>query len=431
MHYFKKNIYFCRILLSNKTNYMNRNHKLSSLLTLCMLYALCVCAQRQEILSDHIQTLQVVAADRWTSIPVINLHDEAVTISFDDMSHEYHRYAYTIEHCEADWSVSQGLFESEYIDGMYSGLIIEDNEQSLNMATLYTHYALQVPNSQCRLKLSGNYCVTITDDDTQEEIAKARFMVCEPRMGVGFDVATNTDIDFNHAHQQLNVKLQYNNVQVTDPDRQLKVFALQNNRWSTIRQLPRAQYITRDGLQWQHCRELIFPATNEYHKFEYLDIHRNSMGVDHTGFDGSNYHVWVNTDYPRLAYVYDEDANGAFYIRNTYNENNDTESEYFIAHFTYKIDQPFEGDVYLNGMWTYDTLLPQYRMDYDLESRCYHCAIPLKMGYYSYQYVLQRTDGSVVYLPSDGNYYETENAYNCLVYYRPTGGRTDLLYGAR
>lgn len=389
-------------------------------------------AQRHEMLSDHIQTLQVVAADRWMELPIIQLNgDECVTISFDDMTHEYHRYTYTVQHCEADWTPSDGLFESEYIDGMYNSLTIDDNEKSLNMATLYTHYQLQIPNRSFRLKLSGNYCVTISDDNSGELIARAFFMVVNPKFGLHAEVVTNTDIDFNHSHQQLNINLKYNGIQVTDPDRQIKVYALQNNRWSTVRQLPRPQFISREGLQWQHCHELIFDATNEFHKFEYLDLHRNSMGVDRTSFDGQNYHVWVNTDYPRPNYVYDEDANGAYYIRNTYNYNNDTESEYFIAHFTYHISEPFDGDVYLNGMWTNDMLSPQYRMEYDEENKQYHCAVPLKMGYYSYQYLLEKPDATVVYLPSEGNHYETENLYTCLVYYRPTGGRTDLLYGAK
>lgn len=389
-------------------------------------------AQRQEVISSHIQTLQVIGGDRWMEVPVIELNGEdVVTISFDDMTHEYHRYTYSIEHCEADWSVSEGLFESEYIDGMYSSLTIDDYEQSLNMATLYTHYRLQVPNRMCKMKLSGNYRLSIIDDDTNELVARTYFMVCEPKVGIQAELLTNTDIDFNHAHQQLNVSLKYNSVQVTDPERQIKTYVMQNNRWSTLRQLPRAQFISRDGLQWTHCRELIFPATNEYRKFEYLDIHRNSMGVDRTGFDGHDYHVWVNTDFPRPNYVYDEDANGAFYIRNTDDYNNDTESEYFVAHFTYHTSQPFNGDVYLNGMWTNDMLLPQYRMDYDYETQSYECAIPLKMGYYSYQYLLLQPDGNVVYLPTDGNYYETENRYTTTVYYRPTGGRTDLLYGVK
>lgn len=389
-------------------------------------------AQQHEILTDDIQTLQVVANDRWMDMPIIELGtNDVVNISFDNMSHDYHRYTYIIEHCESDWSVSSALFENDFIEGFYNGLTIDDNEQSLNMATLYTHYSLQIPNEQCRLKMSGNYKLTIIDEnDDNTPVVNAYFMVLERRMGVGCEMFTNTDIDFNHSHQQLNVSVQFNNVNVTDPDRQIKTVVMQNNRWTTARTAPHAQMTSREGLKWQHCRDFIFPATNEYRKFEYLDIHRNSMGVDHTDFDGSNYHVWLYTDTPRPNYVYDEDANGAFYIRNTDNYNNDTESEYFICHFTYKIDEPFNGDVYLNGQWTNDRLDEKYLMTWDAAKKMYHCTVRLKMGYYSYQYLLQRADGSVVYLPSEGNHYETENKYTCLVYYRQTGGRTDLLYGA-
>ena len=388
-------------------------------------------AQRHEILSDDIRSLQVVADDKWLELPVIELgSDSHINVSFDQLSHEYHRYTYRIEHCEADWTTSDGLFESDYLDGFYNGLTIDDYAESLNMATLYTHYALQVPNDQLRIKLSGNYRITIIDEnDDSRTVATACFMVAEQQFSVGLEMFTNTDIDFNHGHQQLDIKLQYNNVNVTDPDRQVRLYAMQNNRWTTARQASAPQYKSADGLQWTHCRDLIFPATNEYHKFEYLDIHRNSLGVDHTNFDGTDYHAWIFTDTPRPSYVYDEDANGAFYIRNTDDYNNDTESEYFMAHFTYKISEPFNGDVYLNGQWTNDRLQPQYRMEYDYQQQLYHCAVPLKMGYYSYQYLLQQPDGTTIYLPSDGNFYETENTYMVLAYYRPIGGRTDLLYG--
>lgn len=423
-------MYFC----TNLHHFAKMKHSfrfiLFSICALISAYAPQALAQRHEAFSEQIRSLQVVGGDRWMELPVIQLGgDEVVTISFDDMTHEYHRYTYSVEHCEADWSVSEGLFESEYFEGTYGSQIIENNEQSLNMATLYTHYSLSIPNSNCRLKLSGNYRITITDDNSGEQVARAYFMIVEPRIGVSTETVTNTDIDFNNAHQQLNITLNYNGVQVTDPERQLKTIVMQNNRWTTARTLPRPQYISREGLKWQHCRDLIFPATNEYRKFEYLDIHRNSMGVDHTGFDGSDYHVWINTDYPRPNYVYDEDANGAYYIRNTDNYNNDTESEYFIAHFTYHTSEPFHGEVYLNGAWTNDRLLPEYKMEYDPLEKVYTCAVKLKMGYYSYQYLLQHSDGSLEYLPSEGNYYETENSYSCLVYFRPHGGRTDLLFG--
>lgn len=390
-------------------------------------------AQQNEILTDDIASLVVTADDDFLSLPVINLGDGTpVRIDFDELSHEYHRYTYTIEHCEADWSTSDGLFTSDYLEGNYNSLVIEDNEKSLNTATLYTHYSLTIPNEDVRLKLSGNYRVTITDDNSGDEVLHAYFMVLDQKMGVKLSYVTNTDIDINNSHQQVNMTIDFPNMTMNDPDRQLHTVVMQNHRWSTARRDVRRQYNNLGQLRWEHCRDYIFDAGNEYHKFEYLDLHRNSLGVDHTDFDGTDYNVWINTDEPRPNYVYDESANGAFVIRNTDNYNNDTESEYVNVHFTYKLNQDspvFVGDVYLNGMWTNDKLLPQYKMEYDAASDWYHCSLPLKMGYYSYQYLLLRPDGKVTILPTEGNFYQTRNTYTALVYYRPTGGRTDLLVG--
>lgn len=407
---------------------------MKKVLFLVVTYMLCcnqIWAQRQEILSNDIQTLQVVAEQRWMSLPILDLQQgERVNIDFDDLTHEYHRYTYIVEHCESDWTVSDGVFESDYLDGFYNGLTIDDYQESLNTAQLYTHYHLELPNDHLQLKMSGNYRVTVMDEnDDNQPVLRAYFMVVDRKMSVGMDMFTDTDIDLNHSHQQLNVKVNYNSVPVTDYGRQVKMFVMQNNRWETMRVAPRPQMTSRDGVQWQHCRDLIFPATNEYRKFEFLDIHRNSMGVDRTDFDGKDYHVWLYTDVPRPNYVYDETPHGAFYIRNTDNIENDTQSEYFVCHFTYKVDVPFDGDVFLDGQWTRESKDPQYRMEWDEVHRLYHCAVRMKMGYYSYQYVLRKSDGTTEYLPSDGNYYETRNEYTCLLYYRQIGGRTDLLYG--
>ena len=419
------------------------SHPFSYLSLLIVMTCLMTCpdtlrAQRHEILSDRIASLQVVANDDWMGLPIVTLNasDEWLTVSFDDLTHEYHRYTYRLEHCEANWTVSEGLFMSDYLEGFRDGLIIEDCQESLNMATLYTHYTLTLPNDGCRIKMSGNYRLTIIDDNNNgEEMLRAYFMVIEKKMSVSMEMLTNTDIDINNSHQQIAMKLTYNSISVTDPERQLHTVVMQNRRWSTARCDAPWQYTTQDGLQWSHCRQLIFPAGNEYHKFEYLDLHRNSLGIDHTGFDGREYHAWVNTDEPRRNYIYDEDANGAFYIRNTDDYNNDTESEYVQIHFTYAAPRvggeprPFDGEVYLNGQFTNDFLLPQYRMEYDAVSGTYQCAVKLKMGYYSYQYLLLDRQGNTMLLPSEGSYYETENQYDALIYYRPIGGRTDLLVG--
>ncbi len=96
---------------------------------------------------------------RWAE----NLSD----IDFDDMTHDYHRYSYKIEHCDANWNVSSSLFESDYMRGFNGNQIIEDVEQSINTNHPYTHYHLAIPNADCQLTMSGNYRLTVYDDNAE------------------------------------------------------------------------------------------------------------------------------------------------------------------------------------------------------------------------------------------------------------------------
>lgn len=122
-------------------------------------------AVRQTIHSPHVKTLQAVVNRDWLSPPVMTLgSDDVLNIAFDELSHEYHRFTYHIEHCEADWSPSTELFESDYLSG-FNDNPIEDYQNSINTTVLYTHYSMQLPNDRCRLKMSGNYRLTILDED--------------------------------------------------------------------------------------------------------------------------------------------------------------------------------------------------------------------------------------------------------------------------
>ena len=66
-------------------------------LSLVFICNLNICAQRNEILDKNIASLQVVANNDWLSLPIITLNsNDFVNISFDDLTHEYHRYCYKI-----------------------------------------------------------------------------------------------------------------------------------------------------------------------------------------------------------------------------------------------------------------------------------------------------------------------------------------------
>ena len=84
-------------------NYFMRKITLFLFLLLCA-NGMC---QRHEVLDESIASLQVVADDNWLSLPMIELRShQHINIGFDDLSHTYRRFAYKIEHCESDWTVS-------------------------------------------------------------------------------------------------------------------------------------------------------------------------------------------------------------------------------------------------------------------------------------------------------------------------------------
>lgn len=396
------------------------------------LTALAAAAQSNVIHDSAIASLQVTAGDDWLSPPVVRLGGgspaDRVNVSFDDLTHAYRRLTYTIEHCEADWKPSEGVFASDFIEGFASGNTIDESAESVNTNTLYTHYSLTIPNDRCRLKMSGNYRLRVFDEnDDMRPVLTACFMVTETAASLSLTVSSNTDIDVNRSHQQVSVRASYGSLPVDDPASQIKLTVMQNGRADNAVANPRPQSITPKGVTWEHCRELIFDAGNEYRKFETLSLDHPTMGVDSIKWDGGRYHAYITADAPRPNYVYDEDANGSFCIRNSDDSENDIASDYATAHFRLDLEQPVNGRVYINGAWTNGLTAPPYELQYDPSERCYRAAVTLKQGYYSYQYVMRGYDGQTRPLPSEGSFSQTENKYQALLYFRGRGERADRL----
>ena len=395
-------------------------HLLISLITLLLSTT---AAAGNRTYRPEVKSLQAVVNQDWLSPAVMRLKgDDVLHIGFDELSHDYHRYVYRLEHCEADWSTSEGLFETDWLEG-FNNNVIDNYERRINTTVPYTHYWLHIPNDRCHLKMSGNYRLHIAEDGDEEDIATVEFMVTEQSMGLTMKVSTNTDIDTNESHQQVTFGLQYGNHLVTSPEDQIQTVVMQNAREDTWRRNVRPSYVSQNGLEWLHKMELIFDGGNEYRKFEILDPSHPTLGIEHTFWDGTNYHAQPYISEPRMNYIYDEDANGAFYIRNSDNLDNDIASDYVWVNYRLKAPQFLKGRILINGQWT--TEKPSiYLMDYDEAQGLYTASILQKLGYYSYQYLWLKEDGTTHPLPSEGNFYETENRYQILVYFKGTGERT-------
>lgn len=377
-----------------------------------------------QMLDSHIKSLQAVVNNNWTSLPVMRLgSNDVLNISFDELSHNYHRYIYQITKCEADWDIAEDVFMSDYLEG-FDGNPIDDFEHSVNTIIPYTHYRLQIPNDKCRVKMSGNYVLEVIDDDDSDIVLRVPFMVCEQSMKLSMSVSPNTDIDNRQSHQQVSMAVNFGQWPVTRPEEQIYAVVMQNNQDFDIRTNVPANFNTNNGMEWNHCRQLIFDGGNEYHKFEVLDVSHPTMGVDRIHWDGENYQVYLPENRPRTNYLYDEDADGSFYIRNSDNIHNDTQSEYVWVNFL--LDDPdMSGNPRVTGRWASDINLSTYGMEphlgnYNSPQHCYTASILLKQGYYNYQY--RYADGKLH--PTEGSFYQTENRYQGLIYYKGPNDRT-------
>ena len=388
-------------------------------------------AQENICFSPRIRTLQVKVDGEWGKPSVMLLSQgHGVEISFDDLQAQYERYTYTITHCNADRTPSD-LLTSDYMTG-FAEQRIDDYEPALGTEVKYCHYWLNLPNRDTQLLVSGNYRVDIFEDGEDEPVAQACFSVLEPRVGVDIDVTANTDIDTFDSHQQVNFTVNHRGYAMSNPLTELKYIVMQNRRWDNHVENLRPTLMQVDRLIFNHNRALIFDAGNEYRRFEMLDEYVPTMRVEHMEFDGDYYHAVLYDDAQRINYLYDEDQNGRYLVRNGDNVENDTESDYFFTHFTLKMPKVAGGEVYLFGDLTNNRMEERYKMEYNLIDHQYELVVPLKQGSYNYMYMFKRDDEEVgLTRPCEGDFHLTENEYEVYVYHRPFGERYDRLVGFR
>ncbi len=390
-------------------------------------------AQSHETYVNDVRSVRVMVNNDWQAVPIVELNsDDYLEVSFDQLSHQYHRYIYKIVHCNANWQPSE-LNEIDYLDG-FNNNVIEDYQNSFNTTMLYTHYKIFLPNENVQLKVSGNYRLCVYDEEKDNEpILTACFSIVDPQINIAATVSSNTEIDTNASHQQVSFEVIHDGYNIRNPNTEVKVHVLQNNRRDNCVTDLLPTYQQPGRLQYTHNQKLIFEAGNEYRRFELVNVHYATQGVDHIRLFDPYYHATLFTDEARHNYSYDEDQNGRHFVRYNQAEDNDTEADYLFVHFSLAPDKPLiGGKLYLQGDFTYDRYDSTNQLKYNPDTYTYEGVQLLKQGAYNYQYLFV-PEGSVQGHPQpiEGSFYETENEYLILVYHRPFGERYDRLIGMK
>lgn len=388
----------------------------------------------QRIFAPSFSSLQVEVEGAPMEPPIIYLNtNDRITIKFDERADDMRYMRYEVISCDSDWKPSQ-LVESEYIDGFNDGHVT-DYELSSLTPTNYVHYTIRIPNDELRITRPGNYLLRIFDEDDRDTtLLQARFYVVSPAVGINAAVTSRTDIDTNHAHQQLIVNVNTDKVKdVENYFNEFKLVAIQSGRTDNQVMLSRPSRIDGHTLVYDHSRPLIFPAGNEYRRFETVADKYPGMGVDHIVWEDPYPHYVLYADESRRhePYLYDQTQFGRYTIRNDAAYDSDSQAKYTIVHFTLKEPKRLDGDYYIEGDLTGRRFSPDSRMIYNPDTEAYEASLLLKQGSYNYQYLFLPTGTHKGLTQTvEGDKYETVNQYTILVYHRGPMDRADSLIGA-
>lgn len=378
-----------------------------------------------------VRTLKVQNPDYFMSPAVIRLGTaDRLFVNFDIIgeTHEYLRYR--LVHCNADWQPSR-LLESEYVEGFNEAEVI-DYAYSSNTFVHYVNYNIEIPNPEMQPLVSGNYLLQVYPEGEPDQLLlQARFSVSENAFPVTGGITTRTDYGFNTEYQQLTIGVDAGGGRY-NPYQDFIVTVMQNNRPETMRTLSHPLRVDGSTIVFDHDPALIYPAVDEYRRFETVRADYAGMHVDSVKFGGTNWHAWLTTDSPRVGrdYVYDSTQHGRFMIDEYNSTDPDLGADYVTVHFTLDSPEIIGGDIYVDGDFSLHRLDDSNRMHYDYTTRQYTAQIPLKQGSYNYQYVVAPKGGgypdpSII----EGNKYETSNEYLVQVWLRLPGSRADRLVG--
>lgn len=384
-------------------------------------------AQVQEVDPPmDIKTISLGVVDNASGLAIINLNDRLV-LEFDVLNNLEEDFYYVIEHFDSDWNPSQ-LMKTEYLVGM-DNLRIVDYVNSFNTYQIYSHYRLQIPNRQTRLRVSGNYIIKIFDD-YDDLVFSRKFMVVEPMANVAVQIRRSRDVALINETQSVDFNVTPTNSNFNNPLETIKTTVLQNNNLKTAVHGLKPQYIMGNQLVYRYTNASLFWGGNEYLFFENKDIRATNLGIQYIDLqDLYHSYLYTNIERSRLKYTFNPDINGGFKVTVLDREDPRIEADYTYVHFSLSAREFIDATVYVYGGFNNFSTSKENEMAFNPKKGVYEAKLLMKQGFYNYKYVLVDKENTLHEGAISGNFDETENNYKVLVYYRDLGARYDKLIG--
>lgn len=362
-------------------------------------------------------------------IPIFRLGDQ-FQFSFDDLYGNEEDYYYVITHQNYNWTPSD-LSKNEYLDGI-DNQRIQDYENSFNTLQIYSHYRLNIPNNITKITKSGNYLISIYNN-AKELLFSKKFVVYEELADVSMQIKRARNVADNRFMHNMDFSVKSQNILFQNPVQNVKVILLQNGKWNDAIVNVKPQYTIGNDLIFKYDKETQFFAGNEYLYFENKDIRSATNSIAYVDSNSGLYNTHLYTDNARndKGYTYFPDIDGNYQPKNSIAQNNEVEADYTWVYFKlFALNYPSDSNIYITGMFNNNALNPENKMDFNADKGLFEKAILIKQGFVNYDYTLVDSKNKIDKKHAiDGNYYETENKYTAIVYYRANGERYDRVIG--
>lgn len=407
-----------------------------SLFALVLLFHCTIQAQIPDhIYSPTIKTVQFFVYGNQLTYPVWKLNStDRLELDFDDISTAVRNYSYTFQLYNADWSPAL-LSQFDYISG-FSQVRIANYRNSSVAFTRYIHYQALLPDRNCLPTRSGNYLLKVfLDGDTSKTVFTRRLLVIDPKADIGAQILQPFNGLYNRTHQKIQFSVNTKSLNLMNAMQQVHVCILQNNRWDNYLHDIRPTFIRQNTLEYNAENDCLFPGGREWRWLDLRSFRFQSDRVERADYSNKATTIYVKPDADRSQqrFVFYRDNNGLFTSDVTESINPLWQADYATVLFRYQPpgNTPIANkDLYLFGQLTNYGDLDSAKMHFNEQSGLYETSLFLKQGYYNYAYVTTGKDRSNPSFDlTEGNFWDTENNYTILVYYRPLGGRADELIG--
>lgn len=297
---------------------------------------------------------------------------------------------------------------------------------------MYSHYRLTLPNRQTQLRVSGNYVLKILNEDKDVVFSK-KFIVYENLVSVPVQVRRARNLTVFNQKQNLDFAIKSATITFQSPLTNVKVLLMQNGKFDNAITNIKPQYTIGNDLIYKYDAETQFWGGNEFLFFENKNIRAANNSIAAIDSKGGLYNAHLYTSEARAnkPYTYFPDINGNYLIQKIAAENSEVEADYSWIFFTLSAPNYFgKGTIYVNGMFNNYALTDENKMDYNAEKGLYEKAIMIKQGFTNFQYVIADSAKKIDEENAiDGNFFQTENNYFVLVYYKENNQRYDRIIG--